>query len=136
MLQCDVISAHMSCDECFNRTSFCIWEKGTQILVSKASFAKVTIILALLYVPTVNQLLPRAGRMFKALWDRSECVCTETDKDVVESNCYSVSQSVAACCSPLQRVLQCDGRKTKPSWNLSVAVCCSVWQCVARQTKA
>ena len=41
---CEVQAAHRSCDECFNRTSFCIWVKGTQILAIEAVLAKVTII--------------------------------------------------------------------------------------------
>ena len=39
-----------------------------------AIYKKVTSILAPLILPTVNQLLPGAGRMFKALWDLSECI--------------------------------------------------------------
>jgi len=67
-------AAHRSRDESFNRTSFCIWVKGTQILAFTSIFAKVTIILPPIYVSTVtvNQLWPGAGRTFKALWDRFE----------------------------------------------------------------
>jgi len=69
-------AAHRSRDESFNRTSFCIWVKGTQIMISALTsvFAKVTMILPPIYVSTVtaNQLLPGAGRTFKVLWDRSE----------------------------------------------------------------
>jgi len=43
-----------------------------QILAIEAVFAKVTTVLPPIYVPTVNQLLPEAGRMFKALWDCSD----------------------------------------------------------------
>ena len=69
---CLVHKAHKARGECFNRTSFCIWVKGTQILAIEGVFAQDTIILAPLYGPTMNQLLPGASRMFKALWDRSE----------------------------------------------------------------
>ena len=62
----------MSHDECFNRTSLCIWVKETPILAIEALLAKVTIILPPIYVHTVDQLLPGTGRMVKALWDRSE----------------------------------------------------------------
>jgi len=54
---CWVQTAHKSCGECFNCTSFCIWVKGTQIWAIEAVFAKVTIILPPLYGPTVLVLL-------------------------------------------------------------------------------
>ena len=73
VLQCVAVQkAHTSCDECVNRTSFCIWVKGTQSLALITIFAKVIIILPPLYVPILNQLSPGAGRMFKALWDRCD----------------------------------------------------------------
>ena len=65
-------TAYEAYDECFNRTSFGIWVKGTQILAIEAVFAKVTIMLAPVYVPTANQLLLGPSWMFTALWDRSE----------------------------------------------------------------
>jgi len=45
--------AHKSCGDCFHRTRFCIWVKETLTLAEEAVFAKVTIILAPLYGPTV-----------------------------------------------------------------------------------
>jgi len=68
---CWVQKAHKSCEECINRTSFCIWVKKTQILALRSVFVKVKTIPSPLYVPTLNQLLPGAGRIFKALWDQS-----------------------------------------------------------------
>jgi len=53
-----VQTAHKSCQDCFDRTSFCIWVKGTQIRALKTMFAKVIIIPPPLYVSTLNQNLP------------------------------------------------------------------------------
>ena len=50
---CWVQTAPKSCGEFFNRTSFCIWVKRSQILAMQAVFAKVSIIPAPLYAHTV-----------------------------------------------------------------------------------
>jgi len=68
--KCRKHKCHMM-SQCVHHLSFCIWVKGTQILALITVFAKVIIILPSFYVSTLNQRLPGAGRMFKALWDRS-----------------------------------------------------------------
>ena len=70
-------AAHKAPFECFNQTSVCIKIGREQIssglgeLYSKKlqSYSQHS------YGPTVNQLLPGAGRMFKALWDPSDESC-------------------------------------------------------------
>jgi len=46
-----VQTAHKWCDDCFNRTSFCICVKGTKILATEAVFTKVTMIVSSFYGP-------------------------------------------------------------------------------------
>jgi len=58
-------AVHKSCVECFNRTSFCIWVQETQILAVEAVFSEVTIILPLLYGPTVLVFLNRKNKFLK-----------------------------------------------------------------------
>jgi len=50
---CWVQAAFKWCDECLNRTSFCIWVKGTQIASEGSLFAEVTVILSPLHGRTV-----------------------------------------------------------------------------------
>ena len=56
-------TAHKSWDDCFNRTTFCNWVKGTQIWALETVSAKVTIILPPLYGPTV--LRPNSQKDFR-----------------------------------------------------------------------
>jgi len=63
-----VQTAHKSCDDCLNSTSFCFWVKGTHILAIEAVFAEVAITLVPLYGPTVLVVSHEKTEFPEGLW--------------------------------------------------------------------